>query len=315
MGRIGSTLNISKATVQTVILKYNKTGSVENVKPKGRPKKLSPTAERVVCRYVRKSRRTSMADITAHVNKTRFEGCTVSSKTIRRILHRHKIMGRAAAKKLQLSPTVRLARLRWCRSFASKDTMFWKSIVFSDEMRVGLHSDGRIWVWRGPRERFRPECTIPRNRQGKSIMYWGYMTDQGCGPLIRCTNKMNAAEYVNIMEQACVQAICDFQKVYMDDNAPVHRAISVRSWKEQWNVQTIDWPAYSPDLNPIENVWSYIKAHLNRLHERPGTLDELDAAVRNLWNLIPVSMLDNLYGSMRGRLRSCIRKRGFPTKY
>ena len=48
----------------------------------------------------------------------------------------------------------------------------------------------------------------------------------------------------------------------MDDNAPVHRAHTVKNYKDQNEVTSIEWPAQSPDLNIIENIWLYMKREL-----------------------------------------------------
>src|SRR5712675_1264499 len=288
LSNISERLNVPRPTVQSVINRYHKRGSVENLKPDGRPKKLSPTSERAICRHARNHRREPLSTITAYVNSCRTEE-PVCSSTVRRALHKHHVTGRAAAKKLMLPPTVRFARQRWCRELSGRGIEYWKNIIFSDETRIGLTSDVRVWVWRRPGERFASDCTIPRDRGRRSIIYWGFMTYDGCGPLIRCSNGMNAAEYLNVMEKACIQASADFGLVYMDDNAPIHRAGAVVEWKERYNVATLHWPAYSPDLNPIENVWAYVKQILNRRPEKPTTLDELHTAVMAIWKSLPTS--------------------------
>ena len=44
------------------------------------------------------------------------------------------------------------------------------------------------------------------------------------------------------------------------DNAPIHRATKVQDYLEKNNIQTLEWPPYSPDLNPIENMWRKLKS-------------------------------------------------------
>ena len=56
------------------------------------------------------------------------------------------------------------------------------------------------------------------------------------------------------MEAAAIPAEKDFGLVYMDDNGPIHRAGVVCDWKRNYGVQVLEWPPYSPDLNPIENA-------------------------------------------------------------
>jgi len=53
--------------------------------------------------------------------------------------------------------------------------------------------------------------------------------------------------------------------VFQDDNGPVHRARRVMNFLEDENVQHLDWPAMSPDLNPIEKIWLEISHGLNNM--------------------------------------------------
>ena len=50
--------------------------------------------------------------------------------------------------------------------------------------------------------------------------------------------------------------------LFMHDNAPIHTAGIVKDWFDENNVDVMDWPPYSPDLNPIEHVWKVMKAKL-----------------------------------------------------
>jgi len=126
---------------------------------------------------------------------------------------------------------------------------------------------------------------------------------------------MKAAEYLTVLEEAAIQvATSEFGLTFMDDNAPIHRANVVREWMEVHAVNCLPWPAYSPDLNPIENIWASMKQKI-RDGAQITTLDELDAAVRREWANISVATIHKLYDSMKKRLQKCKSAHGYPTKY
>ena len=64
------------------------------------------------------------------------------------------------------------------------------------------------------------------------------------------------------MEEAGVQFNPELGYKLVDDNAPIHRSHSVNGWKTRNGIQSVPGPAHSPDLNPIENVWAYMKTQL-----------------------------------------------------
>jgi hypothetical protein len=242
----------------------------------------------------------------------------VCSKTVRRYLRANKFRGRTSAKKFVLSPTTRLLRLRWCReqlALLTRSSDFFNRVLFSDKVRFGLSSDGPVWVWRRANERYRPQCTIGRSSIRQSIMYWGCFNHDGTVSLARCSNNMKVSEYIDALEGAAIQASSEFGLVFMDDNAPIHRAHIVQEWKTRNGVDSLHWPAYSTDLNPIENIWGLIKNKIHSIAYSPTTLAELDAAEQRKWDNLTPGYIEQLYSSMKRRLLACIRAHGFPTKY
>ena len=83
----------------------------------------------------------------------------------------------------------------------------------------------------------------------------------------------------------------------MQDNAPIHTAIRVREWMQENSINTMDWPPYSPNLNPIEHAWWELKKQVQEMFleviNTQGELEEdwknLEEALNAVWLAIPDS--------------------------
>lgn len=98
------------------------------------------------------------------------------------------------------------------------------------------------------------------------------------------------------------------------DNAPAHTAQVTQQHIASNNINVLpDWPANSPDLNPIENVWGIIKQQVYR--HRYNSLAQLKAAVEAAWDAIALHTLQNLMGNMPRRLQRVVARNGGYTGY
>ena len=103
--------------------------------------------------------------------------------------------------------------------------------------------------------------------------------------------------------------------IFQDDNAPIHRARSVQEYKLQNNIYSMVWPAQSPDLNIIENVWLRLKRELKNGNNIITSKNELEMAIRRVWPNIPVNYIQSLYRSIPRRIQRVSRSKGYITKY
>jgi hypothetical protein len=84
---------------------------------------------------------------------------------------------------------------------------------------------------------------------------------------------------------------------------------------ESHRFRILDWPAHSPDFNPIENLWDIVGTRVRKRREQPKNIDELAASVIEEWRNLPITTIHNLIESMPRRVEAGINAKGRHTKY
>jgi hypothetical protein len=87
----------------------------------------------------------------------------------------------------------------------------------------------------------------------------------------------------------------------------------VKNWINSSDIQVLLWPAQSPDLNPIENLWGEIERALKGKEYK--TKNGLFEAVQELWSNLPRAKIENLVKSMPRCCQAVLNARGYATKY
>ncbi len=117
----------------------------------------------------------------------------------------------------------------------------------------------------------------------------------------------------NVMLPSADQFFKDADFIFQQDLAPAHTAKGTKSWFNYHGVTVLDWPANSPDLNPIENLWGIVKRKMR--DTRPNNPDDLKSALKATWASITHEQCHRLIASMPRRIDAVIRAKGGPTKY
>ena len=96
--------------------------------------------------------------------------------------------------------------------------------------------------------------------------------------------------------------------IFQQDGASAHTAHSISDWFKEQDIRVLPWCPRSPDLNPIENLWSYIDHKL--LGTRVTSIEHLKETLFKEWLNVPTKIVQNLIESMPNRVRACFRAKG-----
>ncbi|GFX43013.1 transposable element Tc3 transposase [Trichonephila clavipes] len=175
-----------------------------------------------------------------------------------------------------------------------------------------MESDsGRLLIWREQRTRYHQSNTVERHSyRGGGILVWAGISLGGHTDLHvfhggTVTGLRYRDEILDPYVRPYAAAIGnDF--ILMDDNARPHRAGIVEEYLKDHVLERMEWPARSPDLNPIEHLWDYLGREVAALNPPPRSLHELKQGLLCVWSSLPIPVSDNLINSMGNRCRQCI---------
>ena len=107
----------------------------------------------------------------------------------------------------------------------------------------------------------------------------------------------------------------DIPFVFDDDGAPPHRQHLNIIWRQDRSIEHLDRPSKSPDLCPLENIWSWIQKKVYLRNPIPNSIDELRTAVQDEWRNLPDDVIHANIDSMPNRCQRVIDNLGGPCVY
>jgi transposase len=314
---ISKRVSVSHMTVSRIRHEAAKSDKQAN---RGRPAKLSLQDKRKLAWLI------TSGEVGTAVKATKVllasTNVKASSQTVRRALRDAGLKARAKQKKPRLLPHHFRQRFEFAKRHESWTVEDWKRVIWSDETKISrLSSEGREWTWKRPGEGLQaPQVKGTLKFGGGSLMLWGCMTAQGVGYACRIEGRMDAHLYTRILDDEFQKTIEYYgldrsRLIFQQDNDPKHTSRLASKWFGDNGIKVLKWPAQSPDLNPIEHLWQYLKRQLAKYETEPAGMLELWERVEAEWNAIPAQVCLELIESMPRRIMAVLMAKGGYTKY
>ena len=215
-------------------------------------------------------------------------------------------------------------RLQWALDHVNWTPEQWLRILWTDEtwVRDGRHT--RTWVTRRKGETLDPTCLVDKLVKKIGWMFWGsFSFELGKGPCLfwekewGTINKDTYCEHIVPIIHGWIRLHPEL--ILMQDGAPGHAAAQTLAELQDRGITLMEWPPYSPDLNPIEALWNKMKNYLQELYnddpDRRLSYDRLRIEVQKAWDMITTEELQELAASMKDRCLAVIDAKGGHTLY
>lgn len=306
--QIAAQCHCGKTRVNTTIRLYKQTGNIPKAQNIGRPTKITPQIiEFVRIRTIQDCETTNLQIANEILRNYNIKISEMSIATLRREL---KFNFSPPRHEQKLTPEHIRRRMDFCQKMLGQINVLSK-IAFSDESRFVLGSDKKWrWLRRGEEQ---DGSTVANVKFPQAIMVFGVIGVGYKSKLLIVDSTINTERYIQNCED--VNFISELNAlhgtmgwIFMQDGATCHTAEASMDYLEGSCDVIADWPANSPDLNPIEMLWSIMK---KRVENRTAlTKDELKAIVTEVWEEISQDLIDRLCLSFEYRLRLTIGMNG-----
>ncbi|GFW71243.1 transposable element Tcb1 transposase [Trichonephila clavipes] len=253
---------IAHSVVSRLWKSFKTTGMCSRRHGGGRVRSTTPAEDRYIVLSAKRNRRTTAQQVANQFLAA--SGKQISRKTVARLLRGGGLYARRPVVCVPLTRQHRTARLQWSREHHNWTEQDWACVLFSDENSFSLSSDcRRIMVWAG---------IIINGRTRQHVVANGTMTGQ------------RYIDEVLLPHVRLFRGAVGDKFVFMDDKATCHRTLAVQDCLDSEGIQRLVWPARSPDLNPIENVWDALGRRVAGRNYPPTNKNTLIRALTEEWD-------------------------------
>lgn len=331
--KIGKQIGCSHHFVKRWVERHQQFGHVSDQPRSGRPQKADADAVQHICMAAQLPECTSAADIAAHTERAL--DSKLSCSTVTRVLRQQGLQHLRAKVVPLLTASQKLDRVRFAKAALRRELCSWRRVMITDSKYFRLHAMGRPagrWCTYATRG------TVARPKHSIAVHVYMGISYHGITSLkfvtgthkqvSKYTNPKTKKPHTGVAQEEYTDVLRDhfvpegnklFQHVnrwagnwqMQQDNAPPHKTATNMAFITD-NVpggHFLSWPANSPDLSPIENLWAWMDRKLHK-HHNCQNVEQLKEKLEEVRQSVPASLLHSLFDGMKARMLCVLEKKG-----
>jgi transposase len=324
-------------TIRDTIKRWNLHQTTSDLPRSGRKPMLSLHQKKLIYRKARaqpKIEYENLVEVGTFVNADGTLSKAPSRSTLYRCLKERGLTNYRCKKRPKLNQGHALKRLQFCKQYR---TFQWsrRTLKFSDECSVQKGAGyNQEWCFRYKWEKWKREMISEIGTSRKPAqMVWAsvWLDERGRprrSPLVimdrdpdALRGSYSSKSYIAALRKGLLPSWRRSQ-LFMQDNARIHTSRAAIGFLADHRITPIIWPAYSPDLNPIEHLWWHLKKRMYKFYPQYNNYsraeEEWDGfckALKECWRSIPGKLIRKLILSMPRRMAACRKAQGWQTKY
>lgn len=304
---------ISRPTARRYLENLRRGESLADKPRSGRPRKVTSTFKRQLGQIKSQNPDESAKFYAEYISN--LNGTPISATSVRRALHELGYSWRLKPRR-ELTAAQRGNRVAFAREHLDDS---WDRVWFFDESYFNLYRNGNQYWVRAKTDEAMSLPKLTTNEEKVSVGIAVAISRGRKSALAFLPKAWKAENLVEVFETMIYPSLIWSDEIGQEielvmDNDGRYFSQDWITYAEENDLRTIrPWPANSPDFNPIENVFAWLKREVQ--HRCLRSEGALKAAIRDAWDHLAVEITERLVESMSRRLVEAIRNKGERTKY